>query len=63
MSHYRIYIMDQSGHIRAASDHECETDDEALNAGEALVADGGEAEVWQATRRVGIVGEKSKKTG
>jgi hypothetical protein len=55
--------MDQSGHIRAASDHECETDDEALNAGEALVADGGEAEVWQATRRVGVVGEKSKKTG
>lgn len=49
MPHYRVYSLDEGGHIRAALDLTCENDDEALARTSAIVE---AIEIWQAKRLV-----------
>jgi hypothetical protein len=58
LPHYRIYMVDRDGHIRRGFDLECVTDDQALIAATGDLPEGVQAEVWQGTRRVGIIGER-----
>jgi hypothetical protein len=54
MIHYRFYFHDQAGHILRAEDADLETDEAAL--AEARMRNHAFCvEVWQRTRKVGIV--------
>ena len=51
MTHYRLYLLDDEGHIRRGIDLDCADDDEAVATAAAYV-DGCAVEVWEKTRRV-----------
>jgi len=51
MAHYRLYVLDDEGHIRRGIDLECADDEEAVTRA-AHLADGCAVEVWEKTRRV-----------
>lgn len=51
MAHYRLYLLDDTGHIRKGMDIDCVDDAAALEKASAYV-DGCAVELWQQTRRV-----------
>ena len=51
MSYYRLYYLNQHGHIRQAVDWECDGDGSALTMAEQR-ADGRAMELWSGDRRV-----------
>ena len=54
MASYRVYFIDDHGHIRSARERECETDAEALAFAE-QVAEGQSVEIWNRARLVGRI--------
>lgn len=59
---YRIYQVDDHGHIRAAKDVECACDVEAVAAGRAAVNWQG-VEVWQGARRLAVLPAETTAVG
>ena len=62
MAHYRLYLLDDTGHIREGMDLDCADDDAAIAIASAYV-DRCAVEVWQQTRRVAHLPEGNLKTG
>jgi hypothetical protein len=56
MRPYRIFTLDDAGHIAGALEAEYDSDDEALAEAALSLEQGVFAEVWQLTRWVGKVG-------
>ena len=54
MNEYRAFFLDQEGHIFSALGFDAADDEEALQKARRLV-DGHDVEVWQLTRKVGLV--------
>jgi hypothetical protein len=55
MQRYRVYLLDEHGHISSAVDLECPDDDAAKEAAKELVGDR-DAELWQQDRLVAVFG-------
>lgn len=51
MTDYRLYFLDETGHIREALELDCRDDDEAITLAEAR-REGGPIELWQRSRVV-----------
>ena len=62
MAHYRLYLLDDTGHIREGMDLDCANDDAAMAIASAYV-DRCAVEVWQQTRRVAHLPERNLTTG
>ena len=54
MSEYKLYFLDDAGHIARAMDLECRDDRDAIAAAHAHPGEHG-AELWQSARKVGDV--------
>jgi hypothetical protein len=52
MAHYRIYALDPTDHIRAASDSECEDDEAALAQATTIFPRAYAVEIWTGDRCV-----------
>ncbi len=56
MARYRIYVRDTEGRIVSSAHSDFASDHEACLVAESLVEPGEQAEVWQGTRRVQLIG-------
>jgi hypothetical protein len=63
MPDYRVYLLDSDDHIRKGSDLRSETDDQALMAAKSEIPEGVQAEVWQGTRRIAVIGKRFAASG
>lgn len=52
MAYYRIYHLDETGHIAKATERECASDEEACLAASGVLAAGQSGDVWQLGRFV-----------
>jgi hypothetical protein len=59
MHEYRIYFLDDRGHVEAARDILCPNDLDALDVARALL-DGRIVELWQLDRRVAVLGKDGR---
>ena len=59
MGHYRLYFLDEQGHIKRPLDLECETDEDALEAASQHRHQHG-TELWEGKRLVGRIPTREK---
>jgi hypothetical protein len=53
MTHYKLYFLDDHGHVRSALDLQCEDDIQAIATAETK-RNAGSMELWQSSRRVRV---------
>jgi hypothetical protein len=53
VTHYRFYFLNDENEITNAVDVECDTDEQAVAAARSR-ANGGNIEIWQAKRKIGV---------
>jgi hypothetical protein len=56
--HYRVYLIDDDGHIKKAVDLECENDDQAKKQAQQFV-DSCSVELWQGGRQIAVLDKPS----
>jgi hypothetical protein len=55
MQEYRVFFLGTDGHVRAAEEFYCASDDEACLRARAIISDCPVREVWSRDRRVAII--------
>lgn len=59
MLEYRVYLIGHDGHIQAAEELVCHSDEDACEKARAILTDCPMVEVWSGSRRVAVVGARS----
>lgn len=53
VAYYRIYFLDLAGHITAATEAHCKSDEEVISRSAETIGKSADAEIWQEARLIG----------